>query len=433
MAGTGSVENERPPGNRPSTGSGTPDDPFDFPIVGSMPRPDSLIIAILLTALAAFGPLSTDLYLPTLPTLVEDFASDPATVQLTLSLFLVGYALSQLVYGPLSDRFGRRPVLLGGITIFVTASAACLAAQTIDQLLAARLLQAVGACSGPVLARAVVRDVHGRDQAARLFAYMAMAMAVAPAVGPILGGYLTQLFGWRACFAALTLFGAAILMATWAGLDESNRHLDPQAIRPGRLLTNYRALLGHRPYLGYVLAASLCYCGIFAFISGSAFVLMGTVGLSPAEYGMSFALTVLGYMTGAFGAGRLTVRLGVDRMIVLGTMVASVGGVAGMALAQAGVVTLPAIVAPMAVFMAGAGLTLPNAMAGAVGPFPTMTGLASALLGFMQMGMAAGVGIAVSHVQDGSPQAMMTAIALAALAALIAHRALVGTGVERPE
>lgn len=160
-----------------------------------MPRPDSLPIRILLTALVAFGPLSTDLYLPSLPTLVRVFGTDVATVQLTLSIFLVGFAVSQLVYGPMSDRFGRRPTLLVGVTIYLAASAVCAMTSSIDALIAARFFQALGACCGPVVARAVVRDVFGRDRAATVLAYMSMAMALAPAVGPMLGGVLTEWFG----------------------------------------------------------------------------------------------------------------------------------------------------------------------------------------------------------------------------------------------
>lgn len=396
-----------------------------------MPRPDSLAVAVLLTALVAFGPISTDLYLPSLPTLIRVFGSDAATVQLTLSVFLVGFAVSQLVYGPLSDRFGRRPVLLGGIVIYVVASLACLFATTIGQLIAARLVQAVGACCGPVLGRAVVRDVYGRERAARMYAYMAMAMALAPAIGPILGGYLTEGFGWQANFVALATFGAVILVGVWSALAETNNHMDDQALQPVRLIGNYARLLRSRTYIGYVLCAAFAYSGIFSFISGSPFVLIGRLGLSPAQFGMSFTVVVCGYVTGSFIAGRLTGRLGVDGMIRLGTMVAMATGLVALVLAMAGIVTWAAIILPVAVFFAGAGMILPNAMAGAVGPYPTMAGLASALLGFLQMGLAAIIGGVVGHLHDGTQRPMMAAIAAVALAAALAHRWLVRPAAHR--
>ncbi|HYD70685.1 multidrug effflux MFS transporter [Azospirillum sp.] len=390
-----------------------------------MTRSDSLVVRVLLTALVAFGPLSTDLYLPSLPALVGVFDTDIATVQLTLSVFLVGFAVSQLVYGPVSDRFGRRPALLGGIAIYLVASVACVFADSVGQLIVARFFQALGACCGPVVARAVVRDVFERDRAATVLAYMSMAMTLAPAVGPVLGGMLTQAFGWRANFVTLAVIAVAVLAATATLLRETNVHRDAEALRPSRLLTNYLRLFRDRGFGGHALTAACTYSGIFAFISGSSFVLIERVGLSPAAYGLSFAVVVLGYTAGSFLAGRLTLRVGGHRMVRLGTAVSSVGGLVGAALAWSGIVSVPAIVLPLFVFNLGAGLTLPNAMAGAVGPYPTMAGLASALLGFAQMGLAAVVGILVGHLHDGTSRPMMGAVALVALGAAAFHRLLV--------
>lgn len=390
-----------------------------------MPSPDSLSIRVLLTALVAFGPLSTDLYLPSLPTLVRVFDTDVATVQLTLSIFLVGFAVSQLVYGPMSDRFGRRPTLLVGVTIYLAASAVCAMTSSIDALIAARFFQALGACCGPVVARAVVRDVFGRDRAATVLAYMSMAMALAPAVGPMLGGVLTEWFGWRANFMLLTLFACGILAAVWSMLGETNAHRDEEALRPGRLTANYLLLMRNRGFVGYVLVVAFSYSGIFSFISGSSFVLIGQLHLTPAQYGASFGAVVLGYMLGTFLAGRLTPRLGGARMIRIGTLLSLGGGLVGGVLALTGVLHLLAIVVPVFLFILGAGLTLPNASANAVGPYPTMAGLASSLLGFAQMAIAAVVGIVVGHLNDGTALPMMGAIGLVGLGALLAHRLLV--------
>lgn len=390
-----------------------------------MPRPDSLSIRVLLTALVAFGPLSTDLYLPSLPALVRVFDTDVATVQLTLSIFLVGFAVSQLVYGPMSDRFGRRPTLLVGVTIYLAASAVCAMTSSIDALIAARFFQALGACCGPVVARAVVRDVFGRDRAATVLAYMSMAMALAPAVGPMLGGILTEWFGWRANFMLLTVFACGILAAVWSMLGETNAHRDEEALRPGRLAANYLLLMRNRGFVGYVLVVAFSYSGIFSFISGSSFVLIGQLHLTPAQYGASFGAVVLGYMLGTFLAGRLTPRLGGARMIRIGTLLSLGGGLVGGVLALAGVLHLLAIVVPVFLFILGAGLTLPNATANAVGPYPTMAGLASSLLGFAQMAIAAVIGIVVGHMNDGTALPMMGAIGLVGLGALLAHRLLV--------
>ncbi|WP_193366643.1 multidrug effflux MFS transporter [Pelagibius marinus] len=386
-----------------------------------MARAESLIVSVLLTAMVALGPISTDLYLPSLPAIGRDFGVTNAEVQLTLSIFLAGFAFSQLAYGPLSDRFGRRPVILGGLALYLLATLVCAFATGIEVLVLARFFQAVGACVGPVLGRAVVRDIYGRERAARMLSYMGMAMALAPAFGPILGGFLEVWFGWRANFAVLGIFAAATLAAALMTLPETNQWKSPDATRPGHILGNYRALLRHRSYLGYVIITACTYSGIFSFISGSSFVLIGLLGLTPDVYGFCFAAIVVGYMIGTFLSGRLTVKLGLERMVQLGTAVQVAGGLAGLALYFAGIVTVPGIVGPVMVFMAGTGLAMPNAQAGAIGPFPQMAGSASALLGFFQMGLAALVGIAVGHGSGESAFAMMAAIALVALGGALAY------------
>lgn len=390
-----------------------------------MPRPESRLIAVLLTALVAFGPISTDLYLPALPSLPGAFGTDVATVQLTLSVFLAGFAVGQVLYGPLSDRLGRRPLLLGGIALYTAASIACALAPDIETLILARFLQALGACCGPTLGRAVVRDVYGVARAARMLAYMGMAMALAPAVGPVLGGALTARFGWRSCFWLLAGFGLLVLAGVNGLLAETNRHRDPGATRPGQLLHNHLTLLRHRGYVGYVLVVAFSYAGIFSFISGSSFVFIDGLGLSPPQYGLCFGAVVTGYMVGTFAAGQLTLRLGIDRMILAGTAVAGLGGLVMLGCAAAGWFSVPAVVGPFFVFMIGVGLTMPNAQAGAIGPFPTMAGLASGLLSFVQMGLAALVGVAVGRLTDGTAVPMAGAVCLVALGAAAAHRGLV--------
>lgn len=389
------------------------------------PRPDSLIAAALLTALVAVGPMSTDLYLPSLPALTRALGTDVPTAQLTLSVFLAGFALGMLAYGPLSDRYGRRPLLLAGVALYTAGSVACALAPGIGVLIACRFVQALGAACGPVLARAVVRDVYGREGAARVLAYMGMAMALAPMIGPVLGGQLTVWIGWRANFWALTAFGAAGLAGVALLLVETNARPDPDATRLARLARNYASALGHRGFVGYLLIVAMVYSGIFAFISGSSFLLVDALGLAPDLYGLCFAAVVVGYMAGSFGAGRLTRRLGIDRMIALGLVVGCAGGAVMAALAWTRPPGVLEAVAPYFVFMIGAGLVLPNAMAGGVGPFPRMAGLASSLLGFAQMGIAALVGIAVAHLTDGTARPMAGALLLVCAAAAAAFLALV--------
>jgi len=378
-------------------------------------------LAILLTTLVALGPLSTDLYLPALPTLTEAFSTDVARVQLTLSVFLAGFAVAQLFYGPLSDRYGRRPVMLFGLTLYLFSSVACMLAPSIDALILARFFQALGACAGPVLGRTIVRDMYGPLQAARVLAYISGAMAIAPMLGPFLGGWLTVWFGWRANFAALALFSVVQVTATFLMLRESNAHRDPEATRPGRLLGNFRALLTARLYLGYLLCFAFAYAALFSFISGSSFVLIGLHGLSPQWFGASFGFVVTGYITGTMFAGRLTLKLGPSRMVLMGALLGAAAGTLMVVLVLAGVRGVWTILLPMFVYMVATGLVMPNAIGGALAPYPRMAGAASALMGFIQMSLAAAVGIVVGHAYDGTAVPMAAAIALCGWAVLASY------------
>jgi DHA1 family bicyclomycin/chloramphenicol resistance-like MFS transporter len=379
------------------------------------PRP-SLGLAVLLTTLVALGPLSTDMYLPALPILAKAYATDAARVQLTLSVFLAGFACGQLFYGPLSDRFGRRPILLGGLFLYFIASIGCVLAGSIEALIAARFVQALGACAGPVLGRAIVRDVWGANESARVIAYIGGAMAIAPLVGPTLGGFLTVIFGWQANFVALTLFSGIQCVAVARMLDESNVHRHPSATSARRMAANFALLLADRHYVGYLLTFAFSYSALFAFISGSSFVLTERFGLAPQVYGMCFGIVVVGYLLGSVLSGRLVRRFGSDTLLACGAWLGALAGAIMWALDMAGVhAGLPgiaAILGPMFFCTLATGLVMPNAIGRALAPYPTMAGSASALMGFCQMTIAALVGIAVGHgLADGS-RALSAAVAI---------------------
>ena len=383
--------------------------------------PPSFGLALLLTTLVALGPLSTDLYLPALPGMTVTFATDVARVQLTLSVFLIGYAVAQLFYGPVSDRYGRRPAMLFGLVLYLLSSVACMLAPSVDALIAARFFQALGACAGPVLGRAIVRDVYGPVQAARVLAYISGAMAIAPMIGPFIGGSLTVWFGWRANFAALALFSAVQTVVVFRLLGESNAHKDPAATRPRRILGNFRMLLAGKTYLGYLLCVSFGYAALFSFISGSSFVLVGLYGLSPQWFGASFGFVVTGYIVGTLLTARYTLKLGPGRMVGMGALFGVVPGTLMAVLAIAEVSSVWAVLLPMFGCTMATGLVMPNATGAALAPYPKMAGSASALMGFVQMALAAAVGIAVGHAYDGTAIPMTGAIALCGWAVLASY------------
>lgn len=376
-------------------------------------------IAFLLTAVVGLAALSIDMFLPSLPAVAAGFGAKPATAQLTVTLFLMAFAASQLVYGPISDRFGRRGVLIGGLALYSVAGLACALAPTIGVLIGARVLQALGGGTGPVVARAVIRDLYDRERAARVFSYMGMAQSLNPMLAPVVGGYVHEAFGWRAIFFVLAALGTLFVVMMGAGVPETNVRRDPTALEPGQIGRNVAVLLTDRSYLAYVLVNALMFGGQFAFISGSSFVLIGVLGVSPSAFGLCFGAVALGILTGTFLSGRFGARLGLDRTILAGTALGAAAGLLLAALAWSGILTVAAVIVPMFVFAAGLGLTLPNGMAGAIGPFPHMAGLASAVAGFLQMTGAALYSVAVGRFYDGTARPMTTAIALAGVGALV--------------
>jgi DHA1 family bicyclomycin/chloramphenicol resistance-like MFS transporter len=370
----------------------------------------------------AIGSLSIDMALPSLPATAQALGARPDTVQLTVTLFVAGFALAQLLHGPLSDRLGRRRVVLGGLVVYVVGGLACWIAPSVRLLVAARVLQAVGAGSGPVVGRAVIRDLYEPERAARVLGYMGTAQALTPILAPIVGGVIHVAFGWRAVYLTLAACGVAFLGLAVLLVPETNRRRDPNALRPGHLVTNAADLLGDRTFLGYVLVAALMFGGQFAFISGSSFVLIEVLKVAPDVYGLCFGLVALGLMTGSFLAARFTPRAGIDRLIAAGTWLGAAAGCVMAVLAWGGIWTVPAVIGPMYAFAVGVGIVLPAAVAGAIGPFSRTAGLASAVLGFLQLTAAAAYGIVVGRVYDGTPIPMTTAIAAAGLGASVAQR-----------
>jgi MFS transporter, DHA1 family, multidrug resistance protein len=373
----------------------------------------------------ALLPLSTDLFLASLPGIRAYFGVTVSQAQLTLSVFLAGFAISQLAYGPLSDRFGRRPVLLAGVAIYVAATAACVGAQSMDGLIAARFFQAVGACSGAVIGRAIIRDAYGATGAARMLGYITAGTAVAPVFGPMVGSLLTVTFGWRANFALLTLISAALLTALTLRLPESNLERDPHATDPRHLLANYAAILRNRRFVGYALCVAFSYAAIFSYISGSSFVLIDVLGVPAQYFGFLFGGTVICYIASNILIGRLVQRTGVDPLVRIGTLLAATGGTVMAALAYAGVQTVAAVLLPMMLVLLAMGFAMPGSTAGAIGPFTRTAGAASSVVGFTQMAVGALAGFMVGRLHDGTTWPMAVSICAASWLLLASFHLLV--------
>jgi DHA1 family bicyclomycin/chloramphenicol resistance-like MFS transporter len=371
----------------------------------------------MLALLAALGPLSTDMYLPSLPAIARELSATTAGTQGTLSAFLLGFAAGQFVYGPVSDKAGRRPVLLAGLGIFLVGSAACALAPTIGMLIAGRFLQAIGAAGPIVLARAMVRDLYEGPRAGRELSRIAMIMGLVPALAPILGSVLQGLSGWRANFWAALLCGIALVLAALLVLPETLSARLPGPLSFGGMLRSFGTLLRHPAYRVYVALAALAYGGLFAFISGSSFVLQGVYGLTELGFAFSFAFTVMGYIAGTVLAQRLVRSRGLDGTIAVGVMCLATGGVLMLALVLLRVPSPAAVVGPMALYTAGVGMTLPSSQAAAMTPFPERAGAASSLLGIVQMSFAALVGIGLGHALGREAWPLPVAVAASGAAA----------------
>ena len=360
-----------------------------------MLRPGTFALTALLAGLSAVGPLTTDMYLPSLPDIARLLGASSAQVQLTISAYLIGFAAGQIIYGPVSDRHGRKPVLIGAIALYCAASLACALSTSIEMLIVARAFQALGGSGGIVLTRAIVRDIYSGAHAGRELSVIGSVMALAPVLAPILGGLIQTAFGWRMTFLALVGAGFAGAAVVWALLPETLNTRATEPVSLPSMLRSYRIVGRNRAYLAYLSITAASYAGLFAWISGSAFVLQDLYGLAPFDFGVAFALGSVGYMAGSAIAARLVIRLGLDGVLGLGGCACAAGGLAMVAAVASGLMSTTSLVLPMAVYLAGLGMVLPQGIAGAMTPFPERAGAASSLFGFLQQTAAAVCGAAV--------------------------------------
>ena len=384
-----------------------------------MLRPGSFALTLLLAMLTGLGPLSVDMYLASLPDIGRLLAAPTPQVQLTISIYLVGFAFAQVFYGPLSDRHGRRPVLLAALSIYLIATLACSIAASIETLIAARLCQAVGGSGTIVLARAVVRDMYEGVRVGRELSRMAAIMAFAPLVAPLVGGVLQTVFGWRSNFVALFVYGATAWAMVWALLPETLRQRAPEPVSFVSVLRSYRQFLHNGGFVVHVGIVTCCMGGLFAWISAAAFVLQDVYGLSALAFGIAFAVGSSGYLAGTTIAARFVVSLGAGRTMGIGAAAMASGGLAMAAFMMLGVGVAFGLVMAIAIYMVGMGMALPQAQAGALLPFPERAGAASSLLGLIAQTSAAAIGAILGHLLGNTAWPLAIAIALAGGCSLV--------------
>jgi DHA1 family bicyclomycin/chloramphenicol resistance-like MFS transporter len=377
-----------------------------------MLRRDTLMLTALLGLLTAFGPMATDIYVPSMPTIGRLFDVGTAQVQLTLSSYLFGYALGQVVYGPVADRFGRKPALLLALALFCAASFACAVAPGIETLIVARGLQALGAAGVVLLPRAIVRDLHAGAAAGRELSRVGAVMSVVPVVAPLVGGAVQTAFGWRATFVVVVAVGILAVAVVWRSLPETLRQRDAGPVRLAETLRHCGMLLGDATFLAHAGILGCSYAVVFAWISGSPFVLQNLYGLSPVGFSIAYAVACGGALAGGSIAASLAMRIGLDRTMALGVLCLAAGGLAMMACLWLDLPPVASLVLSMVVCHAGNMLATPQAVAGALTPFPHCAGTASSLLGLVQQVAAALAGTAVGLALGRSAWPLAIAIAL---------------------
>lgn len=381
-----------------------------------MREPSRPFLLLQLITMSAMTMLAMHILLPSLPTLQKAFDTDYATAQQALTFFLISLAFGQLVHGPLSDRFGRRPVVLWGLFVFLLGTLACMMAPTIDLLIAGRVLQAAGGCAGLTLGRAIVRDLYQRDRAASMIAYLTMAMVTAPMIAPLIGGYLDVWRGWRAIFIFTFGLGSLVWLMLYLRLPETNKEIG-RAMPAREMLVSFAYLLSRREFISYAMVTALLSGAFFSFLGAGPYVVMNLMGLTPSDYGQIFVLVAGTFMAGNMIAGRISSRVGGDRMIRIGWFMAMIGGAIQAGLVYAGYLSPFSFFAPMVLMSIGQGFTMPNAMAGAVSVDPSRAGTASGLTGFLQMGIGAAASYTVGVLVDDTAVPVVTVITGFVLAA----------------
>lgn len=380
-------------------------------------------VLAVLSALLGFASISTDFYLPALPTMASSLHSDPGTVAFTISGYLIGFSLGQLFWGPIGDRYGRRGPVAVGLVLFVIGSAGCALSGSVPALIGWRVVQALGACASVVLARAMVRDLYAGDRAAQVMSTLMTVMAVAPLLGPVLGGQILAFAGWRAIFWTLVGVGLLTLAALFT-LPETLPPARRSTERLGAAFSRYGQLLRQRRLLGFAGIAGCFFGGTFAYIAGSPFAYIAYHHLPPQYYGVVFGAGIVGLMALNLVNIRLVLRLGSERMLRAGNWLAAVGGLAVAVDAWTGWGGLAGLVVPMFLFVSATGLISANAIAGALADHPGQAGSVSALFGTIQYGTGILGSVLVGLLTDGTPRPMGLVVGFAALGGLFCMQLL---------
>jgi DHA1 family bicyclomycin/chloramphenicol resistance-like MFS transporter len=389
--------------------------------------PEYYKLAILLGALAGMGPLAIDMYLPSFPTIARELGSTPAAMEVTAAAYFIGLSVGQAIYGPISDRMGRTRPLYFGLALFILASIGCAFATSVPQLIALRIVQALGGCAEMVVARAMVRDYFDQRDSIRVMSLLILVMGLAPILAPLIGGQLLVHFGWRAVFYALATYASICLVAVLVLLRESLPVERRRRDGLGEILAVYRRLLGHRAFMAYVLCGGLVMSGMFAYIAGSPFVFIELFHVPPDRYGLFFGTNALGLITASQINGRLARKHSPGDILRRVLPVTALASLTLLVSVSTGIGGFAGLLLPLFVCVASVGFAVPNTMALAMAPHGPVAGSASALLGTVQFALGATAGAAVSGLNNGTAVPLGVVIATCGVGAWLAFQAVPST------
>lgn len=372
---------------------------------------------MILGALSAFGPLAIDFYLPAFPAMALAFGTDEKHIQLTLAAYFLGLSIGQLAYGPVADRFGRRIPLLVGVALFTLASLACAFAPSLDWLIGARFVQALGGCAGMVISRAVVSDKCDAVASAKVFSQLMLVMGLAPILAPMLGGLLVNIYGWQSIFIMLTLFSALSALAVALGLPESLPAYQPRQPLSGAL-RQYGRLLADKVFLGHALTGGIAIAGMFAYIAGSPFVFIKLYGVPPEHFGWLFGINAAGFILVAQINARMLSKCGPAYLLARTVWIYLAAGLTLLGVSALHTPQLWPLLVPLFICIASLGCIIPNAAACAMSGQGARAGSASAMLGCLQFSVAAGAASLLGVLHDGSAMPMAIVISLCGIFAV---------------
>jgi DHA1 family bicyclomycin/chloramphenicol resistance-like MFS transporter len=382
-------------------------------------------MVLLLGSLSAMPAVSIDTFLPAMPAMARDLASDAGTVQLTLAAYIYGAAAGQLALAPLSDRIGRRPALFAGLTLYIVAGVGCCFATGPEMLAALRFLQGSSTFAGRILPRAMARDMYDREDAARLISYMMVFAGLAPIVAPLAGAYISVSFGWRSVFAFMVVYGATVFLLTALFLKETLPVERRIRINLASMAANFTVLVRSRSFLSYGACVFLVMGALMAFLTSTSSIALIFLKKTPFEFALASSIVMMAYMVSSFVAGRIVSRIGLERLIGIGSIIGAIGGIFMLILALANVDTLWAIMVPMLGIMVSLAFVVPSATAGAISPFGHMAGSAMANFGFLQTCFSAITASIVGVFFDGTQMPMVITISILCMGLFFAYVFLV--------